>query len=200
MRRLCFGGSFNPIHVGHVLCARLAAESSGFGGVRLIPSAANPHKPDARLASAENRIAMMQAAVCADPFFIVDTIETRRGGVSYTFDTASALIDAGETAPITWLIGTDLLPRLHTWHRFDELMSIVAFLVMKRPGQIIDFESCDTRVRQLLANVVEVPQIEISSTAIRERVSLGKPIDGFVHPAVKRIIQNNDLYRPAPGL
>ncbi len=195
MRRLCLGGSFNPIHVGHVVCARFAAEAAGFDGVRLIPSAANPHKRDANLASAENRLAMINAAVGNDPFFLVDPIETRRGGTSFTFDTASALIDAGEPSPISWLIGTDLLARLHTWHRFDELMRIVTFVVMKRAGQVVSFESYDTRVRALCRTIVEVPQIEISSTLVRDRVAANKPIDGLVHPAVEKFIRNLELYQ-----
>lgn len=196
MRRLCFGGSFNPIHVGHTICARFAAEEAGFAGVRLVPSAANPHKPDANLASAELRLSMIRAAVGADPFFLLDPIETRRGGVSYTFDTARALIDAGEPAPVSWLIGTDLLPRLHTWHRFDELISILRFVVMKRAGQVVPFESCDPRVKDACLDVVEVPQIEISSTLIRQRIAAGKPIDGLVHPVVQKLIETNGLYLP----
>ncbi len=195
MRRLCLGGSFNPIHVGHVICARFAAEAAGFKGVRIIPSAANPHKPDANLASPEIRLSMIHAAVGADPFFEIDPMETRRGGTSYTFDTASALIDAGQTAPITFLIGTDLLPKLHTWHRFDELMTIVMFVVMKRAGQHVSFESCDPRVQLACSQIVDVPQIEISSTLIRQRVAAGKSIDGLVHPAVRKIIEVNDLYQ-----
>lgn len=195
MRRLCLGGSFNPIHVGHVICARFAAEAAGFDGVRLIPSASNPHKPNANLAPADLRVAMINAATANDPFFLLDTVETRRGGTSYTFDTASALIDAGEAAPVSWLIGTDLLPRLHTWHRFDELISVVTFVVMKRAGQLVDFESCDSRVRSICKTIVDVPQIEISSTLIRERVSQRKSIDGLVHPGVQRIINNASIYR-----
>lgn len=195
MKRLCFGGSFNPIHVGHVLCARFAAEAAGFDGVRLLPTAANPHKPDANLASNEIRLSMLRAAVAGDPFFVVDPVETRRGGVSYTFDTASQLIDAGEPAPITWLIGADLPPRLHTWHRFDDLMNIVTFLVMNRAGQTVTLADCDPRVRKIIARIVEVPQIEISSTLVRQRVAAGKPIDGLVHPAVQRLIETHGLYR-----
>lgn len=197
MRRLCFGGSFNPIHVGHIICARFAAEAAGFEGVRLLPTAANPHKPDANLAPADLRITMLNAAVAGDLFFLVDPQETRRDGVSYTFDTARALINAGESSKITWLIGTDLLPKLHTWHRFDELMGIVTFAVMKRAGQEIDFTSFDPRVRPLCQHIIDVPQIQISSTLVRDRIRRGKPIDGLVHPAVERIIANHRLYRPA---
>ena len=195
MRRLCLGGSFNPIHVGHVICARFAAESAGFSGVRLIPTASNPHKPDAELAPADLRIAMLHAAVAGDPFFVVDARETRRSGISFTFDTASALIDAGELKPVSWLIGTDLLPRLHSWYRFHDLHNILSFIVMKRAGGPVSFESCDAQVRSLCALIVDVPQIEISSTLIRNRIAKGLPIDGLVHPAVQKIIEVNGLYR-----
>lgn len=194
MRRLCLGGSFNPIHLGHVICARFAAEAAGFEGVRLIPSAANPHKPDANLAPADVRLSMITAAVGNDPSFLVDPIETRRGGMSFTFDTASALLDAGEAKPVSWLIGTDLLPRLHTWHRFDDLISIVTFVMMQRPGQQPDFQNLHPAVRAMCTKVVEVPQIQISSTLIRSRVASGKSITGLVHPAVEKLIRNHSLY------
>ena len=139
---------------------------------------------------------MIRAAVESDPFFVVDPIETRRGGISYTFDTASSLLDAGEAAPISWLIGTDLLPTLHTWYRFDDLMNIVTFVVMQRPGQTTTFENPDPRVPAICSQVVEVPQIEVSSTLIRSRVAAGKSIAGLVHPAVEKLIRNHKLYEP----
>jgi nicotinate-nucleotide adenylyltransferase len=197
MRMLCLGGSFNPIHVGHLICARFAAEFAGFDGVKLLPTAANPHKSaaNAQLAAADLRIDMLRAATQGDPFFLVDPSETRRPGPSFTFDTARHLIDAGEPTPITFLVGTDLLPRLHTWHRFDELIDIARFVVMKRAGDLIDHNALDDRVRLICSQLVNVPQIEISSTLIRARVAAGKPIDGLVHPAVQKIIEVNGLYR-----
>lgn len=195
-RRLCLGGSFNPIHVGHLVCARAAAEAAGFAGVRLIPAGANPHKKAADLADASHRLTMCQLAVAGDPFFFVDDREIRRGGASYTFDTATSLLDsrAEPDHRVAWLIGTDLLGRLHTWHRFDELRKIVDFVVMRRAGQPAATIDLDPRVAAMAKTLVEVPQIEISSTDIRERVRAGKSIEHLVPPAVARLIANEGIY------
>ena len=198
-RTLCFGGSFNPIHVGHLICARQAAEVGGFNRIRLIPTAANPHKVEngsVDVAAAAERLAMCRMAVVGDPFFEVDPIEVERSGNSYTFDTAAKFIARGEKSPIDWLIGTDILSRLHTWHRFDELLGIVEFVVMRRAAEPYELENLDPRVQNLVARIVEVPQVEASATAIRQRVCAGKPIDHWVPASVARHIANGRLYLP----
>jgi nicotinate-nucleotide adenylyltransferase len=136
---------------------------------------------------------MCRAAVAGDPFFAVDDREARRPGPSYTFDTAAEL--AAETGQrIAWLIGTDLLARLHTWHRFDELVEQVDFIVMRRGGHPIETAGLDPRVAKLAAEAVVVPAIELSATLIRSRVRAGLPIDHLVPPAVQRLIADRGIY------
>lgn len=193
-RLLTLGGSFNPIHFGHLICARAAAEAAGYAGVRLMPAGANPHKPTADMATASHRLTMCQLAIAGDPFYVVDNREVRRSGASFTYDTAHALsLATGER--VAWLVGTDLLARLHTWHRFDELIEQIDFVVMRRAGHEIDPAGLDPRVAQLAAGAVVVPSVEISATIIRDRVRDGLSIEHFVPPAVARFIADRGLFR-----
>lgn len=193
-RWLCLGGSFNPIHVGHLICARSAAEIGGFDGVRLVPAAANPHKGSVELAAADERLLMCQLAVAGDLFFEVDPIELSRPGPSYTIDTANAFLARGERE-VHWLIGTDHVARLHQWHRFDELVSRVRLVLMRRAGEPLNVNGLDPRVRAIVEAIVEVPQIEIRATAIRARVRSGRSVEHLVPTAVARHIESRNPYR-----
>src|SRR2546423_8060516 len=132
---LCFGGSFNPIHNGHLRCAEAVATKAGYDKVLLIPSAQPPHKPDAPdLAPAEDRLAMARlAAPLAEgvPFEVSD-VETRRGGPSFTIDTAQELRDQGIN-PVHWLIGADMLLYLPKWHRWRALPPPLPLPVLPPP-------------------------------------------------------------------
>src|SRR5687767_1888001 len=109
MKELCFGGSFNPVHHGHLICARAVAEIGGYDRVRLIPSRQPPHKPAAPdLATPEQRLKMCQLAVEGSSLFTVDDIELRRAGPSYTLETARELSRQGMKI-VHWLIGADML-------------------------------------------------------------------------------------------
>ena len=194
---LCLGGSFDPIHVGHLQTARAAVVAAGFARVRLIVAGRSPFK-SASVTPAANRVAMCRIAIADQPDFVVDDRETRRDGPSYTADTAEAI--AAETGrPTAWLIGADLLPGLPRWHRADELLSkpptILQHVVMRRPGYMIDWDTLPRQVRHLRDHVVEVPAVDVSSTLVRQRVAAGEPIDDLVPPGVAAYIANNGLYR-----
>jgi nicotinate-nucleotide adenylyltransferase len=198
MRILCFGGSFNPIHHGHLICARAAAEAAGFEQVLLIPSARPPHKlGHLDLALALDRLTMCQAAVDGTPFFAVSDIELRRSEPSYTLTTARELKTTGviSQAKVAWLIGEDTVPQLPTWHRPAELMAEVDLVVMRRPGSLTQWEALPEPFRGLQRNLVDAPQLEISATEIRRRVAAGKSIRYLVPPAVEDVIRERNLYR-----
>jgi len=149
MALLCFGGSFNPIHNGHLVVARAVAEVGRFDGVLLIPSAQPPHKPDsADLAAPRERAALCQAVSNADPFFQVDTRELRRSGPSYTIDTAAEFIAEGWPA-VNWMIGADQVQILPKWRRYDDLLKQVTFWIARRPGYVIDWDSLPASMRRL---------------------------------------------------
>ena len=195
MPTLCFGGSFNPIHNGHLRCAEAIAKTAGYDRVLLIPSAQPPHKQDtADLAPAADRWAMCRLATEGSDLFEVSDIETRRGGPSYTIDTAEELRRMGFDR-IDWLIGADMLMYLPKWHRPADLLRDVNFLVMARPGWTLDWNVLPPEFHHLRGHVVAAPQIDITATEIRNRVRQGQPIDHLVPPAVAGYIDKCRLYR-----
>ena len=198
---LCFGGSFNPIHRGHIECARYVAEKRGFERVLLIPNAQPPHKPDAtEIAPAQDRLAMCRlAAEFANQSgtavrFDADDIEMRRGGPSYTLETARELKQRG-IDPIHWLIGGDMLMYLPKWHQPRQLLREVEFVIMQRPGTEIDWDMLPEEFRILRSHVVQAPLIDISATQIRQRVARDESIDDLTVPPVARYIAEHQLYR-----
>jgi len=216
-RRLCLGGSFNPIHFGHLRCAKAAAENGGFDTVVLIPTAQSPHKPAGpELAQADQRLAMTRlgaefmntpdpntpgpntqvppAAQNSPVRFETDDLELRRGGRSYTIDTARELRRRG-WPQVWWLIGADMLNYLPKWHEADKLLDEVHFLVMARPGFELQWDALPPKFRQLRENVVQVPAIDISATDLRHRIREGQSIEGFIPPPVIQYIREHHLYR-----
>jgi nicotinate-nucleotide adenylyltransferase len=195
MRKLCYGGSFNPIHHGHLICARSAAERAGFDHVVLIPTGQPPHKPNsANLAEPRHRVELCRQAVAGDPLFEVDEVELARSGPSYTIDTARKLAQRWGKR-VSWLIGADMLQILPSWHEARTLIQEVDFVIMARPGRTLDFASLPPEFRRLEGSVVNTPLIEISATDIRERVRTGRPIEFLTPESVCRYIQNHGLYR-----
>ena len=199
------GGSFNPIHHGHLIVAGAVAEQLRLSRVVFIPSANPPHKQGHDLADAADRLAMARLAVGDEPDLDVSDVEIRRGGPSYTILTVEAyrqtLVVPGQT--LYWLIGSDTLPELHTWHRARELVSMCRIVTAVREG----FESPDLsvleptlspgQVRQLQADILPTPRIDISATAVRHRVAQGRSIRYLVPDAVCEYIERRGLYRHA---
>lgn len=195
MPTLCFGGSFNPVHYGHLRISQAVADKKGYDKVLIIPSAQPPHKPaSADLAAPLDRLTMCRLAVEGSALFAVTDLEIRRSGLSYTIDTAQQLRSAGLKA-VNWLIGTDMLQILPTWHRAAELLHEVNFVIVSRPNCEIEWKSLPPAYRFLKEHVVAVPQIDISATEIRRRICDGESIEGLTPPAVVRYITEHDLYR-----
>ena len=192
---LCFGGSFNPIHNGHLTCARTVAEKSGFKQVLLIPSGTPPHKQAAvDLAEANDRLAMCHIVAAADPLFHETDIEMRRSGPSYTIDTVRELRgDVSEK--VNWLIGADMLNFLPNWREARRLLDEVNFIVIARPGFVFEWEKLPAEFQVLKTHVLEAPLVDVSATEIRQRVRAGQPIDSMVPPAVARYIETHRLYK-----
>jgi len=195
--KICLGGSFNPIHNGHLICARAAAEAVGAETIVIFPAGSPPHKPaHPDLAPQQDRLEMCRLAVAGIPGFEVDDRELRRTGPSYTIHTARELRKDG-WSEVSWLIGADMLNTLPSWHEAQTLLREVRFVVMARPGFQFAWESLPTPFQSLRDNVVPVPQLDISSTDIRNRVRVGLPIDFFCPPAVCRYIHDHRLYQTA---
>jgi nicotinate-nucleotide adenylyltransferase len=195
MRTLCFGGSFNPIHHAHLICARAVAETNPFDRVLLIPSALPPHKLDAsELAAPAHRLEMCRRAVAGDPLFDVSPVEIDRPGPSYTIDTARELRARG-MEHVAWLIGADMVPLLPTWHEPVHLLREVELLVMARPGWGFDWDRLPEPFRKLRGRVVEAPLIDLSATTIRRRAAAGRSIRYLCPDPVCDYIAAHGLYR-----
>ena len=199
MDTLWFGGSFNPIHVGHLLCARAVAESAGFGRVVLVPNAQSPHKQSfTDLAPAIDRLAMCRLATAGDALFDVDGRELERSGPSYTIDTVGELRREGVPRP-AWLIGADQLLALPSWHRAAALLTDARLVVMARLGWPIAWDQVPPPFAALQQSVVAIPQLEISATDIRRRVAAGRSIRHLVPDAVADYIAIRRLYTALSG-
>ena len=195
MRKLCFGGSFNPVHHAHLVCARAVAEAKGFERVVLIPSALPPHKLQAtELAPAHHRLEMCRLAVAGDPLFEVNDIEVSRPGPSYTIDTARQLRQSGWD-DVSWLIGADMVAILPHWHLPMDLLREVELVVMARPGWTMDWDGLPEPYRRLREQVVEAPLIDISSTLVRNRVASEKSIRYLTPEPVCNYIESHRMYR-----
>lgn len=194
-RTLYFGGSFNPIHHGHLICARAVAEARGYGRVTLIPTGQPPHKPISDdLAPAASRLEMCRLAIMGSELFGIDSRELQREGPSYTIDTIRA-IAMGENRKIDWLIGADMLLYLPKWHKAIELIQQVNFIVTARPGWTLDWQTLPEPFRNLRSNVVEAPMIDIRATDIRQRVAAGRSIEYLTPSSVCDYIQQQRLYQ-----
>lgn len=195
MPALYFGGSFNPIHHGHLICARAVAEKGHFEQIILLPSAQPPHKSnDASIAAATDRLEMCRLATAGSPLFAIADIEVARGGPSYTIDTVRQLA-ATSTGPVQWLLGADMLLYLPKWRQPLDLLRQVRFVVMSRPGFHIDWSKLPAEFRHLEKDLVETPLIDISASDIRRRIKDGLSIDYLTPPAVCDYIRTRGLYR-----
>ena len=195
MSTLCFGGSFNPIHNGHLTCARTVAAKLDFDRVLLIPSGLPPHKPAAAdLAAAEHRLAMCRIVASADPLFQVTDLEIRRGGPSYTLQTARELKSFGMTT-VNWLIGADMLNFLPMWHEAAKLLEEVNFIVIARPGYPFEWTTLPKEFQVLRQHVVEAPLVNICATEIRRKVRAGESIAGLIPSELETYIHQHHLYR-----
>lgn len=184
-----FGGSFDPVHVGHLLVARAACEEFKLDRLFFIPAAQSPLKPERVPAPAELRLRMLRLALAGETKCEVDDQEIRRGGPSYTIDTVRTYRERHPTAALFYIIGADHVPLLPKWRSADELAALVEFLVVPRPGDPPVSAKPPFRVQ----NLVGTP-FAVSSSQIRARVKAGQSIQHLVPPAVGEAIRNSGLY------
>ena len=196
-----YGGSFDPIHFGHLISARAVAEHFDLQRVILIPAARPPHKAGAKLTPVEHRLAMARLAVEGDPLFDVSDAETLRPGPSYSIDTVDYFRGrVGPSVELFWIIGADTLPDLVLWHRVSDLLSAVRIVAAARPGwRTPDLDSLRSkvgggRVDRLLADCCSTPEIDISATDIRSRVQARRSVRYLMPDQVIAYVESNNLY------
>ncbi len=197
-----YGGTFDPVHNGHLIPARAAAERAGLERVVLVPAAVPPHKQGAA-ASGEQRLEMLRLAIADEPLFDVSDLELRRSGPSYTLATVRELTGQNGARP-TLILGADMLRDLPNWYRAAEVVEAADFLVLARPGWDLGVERIEralgehfppAHVRRILLGVLETPRIEIASTEIRARVRSERSIRYLAPHPVVEYVERNGLYR-----
>ncbi|MEI8353929.1 MAG: nicotinate-nucleotide adenylyltransferase, partial [Lentisphaerota bacterium] len=194
------GGTFNPVHNGHLLMAHTAAAAFGLERVLLVPSSLPPHKELAGGVSAVHRLAMLRLAAAGDPLVTVDTVEIDRGGVSYAIDTVRHLAARDPGCELFFIIGLDSLLELHRWKDVTGFLSLCRVVTVNRPGILgrplrnDDLNLPEARSQRLLEDVVSHTMCEASSSEIRERIAKRLPIGYLVPESVERYIRDHALY------
>ena len=189
------GGTFNPPHIAHLICAEEAYELLKFDKVLFIPSARPPHKNNNEVLDAHHRYNMTILATEDNPHFEVSRIELDRPGRSYTIKTVKELKQIyGNDSEIHWIVGADAILEMLSWKSIDELLEICNFVGINRPGY--DPGHASEKVLKKIQRI-DVTNVDISSSEIRQRVYLGKSIKYLVTPSVEDYIYKNGLYNHA---
>jgi nicotinate-nucleotide adenylyltransferase len=183
------GGTFDPIHFGHLRAAEQAREAFGADSVIFIPSALPAYKPTPE-ACAEDRFNMCVLATESNPHFEVSKMELERGGETFTIDTAEQLKKMYPEAEIAFIIGADSLETLHEWHRANELFEKCSFVAVSRPGFILPQNTCPPHV-----TIIDGAAFDISSSGIRKRICFGKSVRYLLPESVERYIEKKSLYK-----
>ncbi len=184
-----FGGSFDPVHLGHLLVARAACEEIGLDRLFFIPAAQSPFKPHQPPTSAALRLRLLRLALAGQCRYELDEQELRRGGVSYTVETARAYARRFPGAELFYLIGADHVAHLPQWREAAALAALIEFVVVPRPG-----ESAVAFPPPFRGRALKGFPLAVSASDVRARVRAGLEIDALVPPAVAEAIRNNRLY------
>ncbi|MBN1919112.1 MAG: nicotinate-nucleotide adenylyltransferase [Verrucomicrobia bacterium] len=201
MRIGILGGTFDPVHIGHLIIAETVRDELGLDKVLFVPAATPPHKQGRAIAPAADRLEMVRLATAGNPGFQVSDVEIRRGGVSYTVETIEALrASEGDAAGLFLIVGADSVRELATWKDIDHLVHLCTFVVVARPGVRIEDLVCegiglapDTRQR-VLRHYIDAVRVDISSTGLRARFAEGKTVRYRLPEAVERYIRTKGLY------
>ena len=188
MYRGIFGGSFDPVHVGHLTVAASAARALNLGLVHLVPACVQPFKTGREPAAAEHRLAMLRLAVAGRAPLVADDREIRRGGVSYTVDTLREISAEHPADRLCLMVGADAARDLPQWRQAEEIARLARIVVLTRPGVAAPS-------RPPIADVLEVPAVAVSASEVRARVTRGESIRGLVPDAVADYIAEHGLYR-----
>ena len=201
------GGTFDPVHLGHLHAARAVRERVPCRELRLVLAARPGHRP-APVASIADRWAMLERAVEGEEGLVADDREIRRSGASYTVDTLAALrVEHGATERLAWIVGWDAYLSLSTWHRSADLLALSHLIVVRRPGEArappVEMAAFETRRADASALmdrptgavvVLDAPMLAISSSEIRARCRRGEPVAHLLSPAVWTYITDRRLY------
>ncbi|KPK00147.1 MAG: hypothetical protein AMS20_15345 [Gemmatimonas sp. SG8_28] len=188
MRRGVFGGSFDPVHVGHITVADAAAAALGLRIVHLVPAYDQPFKSGEHRAGPDHRLAMLERAVFGHPRLVADDREIRRRGMSYSVDTLREMRQEYPGDSLSLLVGADAAADLPNWRDVGELAQLARIVALTRPGVALP-------AHPMVDQCLSVPAVDVSATEVRRRVACGEPIADLVPPAVAAYIASHGLYR-----
>lgn len=180
------GGTYNPPHIGHLIIANEVKHALQLDEVRLMPTAMPPHKDADSAVTKEQRLAMVQLAIDGVEGLVSSSFEVDRGGVSYSYDTMKCLVEAEPNTQFYFIIGGDMIDQLDTWHRIDELIQFITFVGVNRPGWNGETD--------YPVQLVQIPEIDLSSTMLREKFSEKRTVTFLMPPAVEAFIREEGLY------
>src|SRR5437867_1119952 len=196
------GGTFDPIHYGHLAVAEECRVALGLDLVLFLPAGNPPHKRGRRISPAADRVRMVEMAIASNPFFRLSRIDVDRSGPSYTIGALEALRQEwGPQARLWFLMGGDSLADLLTWHQPERLLELTRVAATNRPGAPKpDPRSLEARLPGAAERIdlVEIPWLDISASGLRERVAQGRPIKYQLPEPVERYVYERGLYRPTP--
>ncbi|MCX7841900.1 MAG: nicotinate-nucleotide adenylyltransferase [Clostridia bacterium] len=205
MKEICssigiMGGTFDPVHNGHLIIAEEVREKLKLDSILFIPSGHPPHKDKLKIASAEHRLNMIKCAIGSNSAFCVSEMEIEREGYTYTVDTLQQLKSLyGDSTKLFFIIGADVVRDLVNWRDFKKVFTLCEFAAVMRPG--FEKETYRNQIRRLTSEYmakihnVDVPVIDISSTYIREKLAKGESIKYLVPESVEEYIKRNGLYK-----
>ena len=192
------GGTFDPIHIGHLAAAEDVAHDLSLDRVLFVPNRISPLKMTHQVTEVNDRVKMVELAIGDNPLFEVSLVELSRTGPSYSLDTLRELRRANPGVQIFFLVGCDALAELHRWHQPEKLLEEFELVLMDRPtGRIVEWSVPEKHFPEIRrqVQVVHVAQLEVSSSDIRDRVAAGRHIRYQVVPAVEAYIYQRGLYR-----
>jgi len=212
------GGSFDPIHLGHLRCAEEVREAFALDVVAFVPANRPPHKPDRRLADGRQRLAMAAVAVAGNPAFYASRLEIDRGGISYSIDTLETMAASERDAELYFIVGVDAFGEIQTWKDAARLFGLASVVVTNRPPHATgsSIEHLPVAAQQAFCYdpgtlsyrhrsgtrlyFHSITALDISATALRERVRRGESIRYLVPPEVEQYIRERGLYRSGESI
>ncbi|MGI6570464.1 MAG: nicotinate-nucleotide adenylyltransferase [Caldicoprobacterales bacterium] len=193
------GGTFDPVHIGHLFIAEAVRDAFSLERVIFVPTGDPPHKKTSRLTPGLLRVEMLEHAICGNPFFQVSSMEVERKGTTYTIDTLKELTAQWPAARLYYIIGGDTLLDLKNWRSFEEVARLCSFLAYQRPG--FEGETLEKEAERLSEDfgaeihIFEGPHLDISSRSIRRRLAQNRTIRYLVPDRVVKYIKEHNLYR-----
>ena len=192
------GGTFDPIHLGHLILAEEAGEQLGLSIIYFVPAGDPPHKRERRLAPVQNRLQMIELAIAGNDRFRTSRVDADRSGPHYTFDMVEILQrQLGPQVELYFLMGYDSLAEFPSWHRAVDLLAACHLVALTRYNVPLDWPFLEARLSGIRERVtlLDMPELEISSHQIQERIRAGRTTRYLVPEAVRSYIENRSLYR-----